>query len=120
MGVRIGLGAAIISAAIVLAAATGPVAPAHAADSAISYNEITRIVMKGTPAPGSYNSGSFDSDWAAATTKVKSPFPVPKLLMVWVVAVSIDSTLCPGTAANASLPGPPMNSQTGLSAVIVT
>lgn len=69
MGVRIGLSAAIISAVIVLAAATGPVAPAHAADSAISYNEITRIVMKGTPAPGSYNSGSFDSDWAGATTK---------------------------------------------------
>ncbi|GEM_PF-3866198 len=69
MGVRIGFGAAIVCAAIVLAVATGPVVPAHAADSALSYNEITKVITKGSPAPGSYSNGSFDADWAAATQK---------------------------------------------------
>lgn len=70
MGFRIGLGVAIVWAAVVIGTAVGPVTPAHAAATDLSYNEISRVVMGGpSPAPGSYNSGSFDGDFAAATKK---------------------------------------------------
>jgi hypothetical protein len=73
MGFRIGLGATLACVAIVLAAG-GPVAPAHAAGADLSYNQVTRIIMGGgpAPAPGSYAAGSFDADFQAATPPKKS------------------------------------------------
>jgi hypothetical protein len=69
MGFRIGVGAAIVSAAVLLAVASGPAGSANAAATDISYNEVTRIVYGASPEPGSYKNGSFDADFAAATMR---------------------------------------------------
>jgi hypothetical protein len=69
MGFRIGVGAAIAGAAILLAVASGPTGSANAAATDLSFNEITRIVYGASPEPGSYKNGSFDADFAAATKK---------------------------------------------------
>jgi hypothetical protein len=69
MGFRVCLGAGLACVAVALAAGA-PIAPAQAAGSDISYNEITRVVMSGQqPAPGSYANGSFDGDFQASTKK---------------------------------------------------
>jgi hypothetical protein len=62
---------AVIVCVGVVAATGTPIAPAHAAGSDISYNEVSRFVTGAAPAPGSYANGSFDADFQAATAKHK-------------------------------------------------
>jgi hypothetical protein len=79
MGFRICLaaGCAILAIGIV---ASAPVAPANAAGSDISYDEITKFFSTGggpgpqPPAPGTYANGSFDGDWQAATVTHRGLF----------------------------------------------